>query len=78
MKVKSKHQHFTELAMTGEDIKLHIQTEDFSQLDIILKTVEPYGYKVKSLNSYTGAGPNVILYQDIQKLRDIKINQILD
>jgi hypothetical protein len=46
MKVKSKHQHFTELAMTGEDIGLHIQKS--SDLDVILETVEPYGYKIKS------------------------------
>ena len=73
--MKSKHQHYTELAMTGEDINLHI--EKFSQLDVILETVEPYGYKIKSLSSYTGSEPNVILYQDLEKLRDNKINQIL-
>jgi hypothetical protein len=73
--MKSKHQHFTELAMTGEDIGLHIQK--FSDLDIILETVEPYGYKIKSASSYTGAEPNVILYQDIRVLRDNKINEIL-
>ena len=75
MKVKSKHQHFTELAMTGEDIGLHIQKS--SDLDVILETVEPYGYKIKSASSYTGAEPNVILYQDLEKLRDNKISQIL-
>jgi hypothetical protein len=76
MKVKSKHQQFTELAMTGEDIGLHIQK--FSELDVILEIVEPYGYKIKSISSYTGAEPNVILYQDLEKLRDNKINQILN
>ena len=74
--MKSKHQHYTELAMTGEDIYLHIQL--FSQLDVILETVEPYGYKIKSARSYTGGEPNVILYQDLEKLRDNKINQILN
>ena len=75
--MKSKHQHYTELAMTGEDIHLHIQF--FSQLDVILETVEPYGYKLKSASSYyTGSEPNVILYQDLEKLRDNKINQILN
>ncbi len=73
--MKSKHQHFTELAMTGEDIRLHIQK--FSDLDVILETIEPYGYKIKSVSSYTGAEPNVILYQDIGVLRDNKINEIL-
>ena len=76
MKVKSKHQQFTELAMTGEDIGLHIQK--FSELDVILEIVELYGYKIKSISSYTGAEPNVILYQDIRVLRDNKINQILN
>jgi len=73
--MKSKHQHFTELVMTGEDIGLHIQK--FSDLDVILETIEPYGYKIKSASSYTGAEPNVILYQDLEKLRDNKITQIL-
>jgi hypothetical protein len=66
--MKSKHQHF-------EDIRLHIQK--FSDLDVILETIEPYGYKIKSVSSYTGAEPNVILYQDIGVLRDNKINEIL-
>ena len=73
--MKSKHQHYTELAMTGEDIHLHIQL--FSQLEVILETVEPYGYKIKSASSYTGGEPNVILYQDLEKLRDKIITQIL-
>lgn len=73
--MKSKHQHYTELAMTGEDIYLHI--EKFSQLEVILETVEPYGYKIKSASSYTGGEPNVILYQDLEKLRDKIITQIL-
>jgi hypothetical protein len=73
--MKSKHQHFTELAMTGEDIGLHIQNS--SDLDVIIETVKPYGYKIKSTSTYTGAEPNVILYQDIRVLRDNKINEIL-
>ena len=61
--------------MTGEDMHLHIQL--FSQLEVILETVEPYGYKIKSVSSYTGSEPNVILYQDLEKLRDKIITQIL-
>ena len=41
MKVKSKHQHFTELAMTGEDIKLHIQ-----KVDLIFGGIKLIGFTI--------------------------------
>ena len=61
---KSKHQEYTEMALTGLDIELHIRK--FSELDRILETVEPYGYKIKSISSYTGSKSNCTLYKDIQ------------
>jgi hypothetical protein len=44
------------VAKAGGDINLAIKT--FTEIDMVLKILEPFGYVISNLSSYVGSKPN--------------------